>query len=61
MNMSHFSTALDHIDNQELERLTGLWHAQASSGHAEALSIARCFAVEQSRRTNEELSKLIKV
>ena len=52
MTALQFSISLDHIDNQELARLTGLWRAQASSGQAEACSIARCFAAEQQRRSS---------
>lgn len=52
MNTLQFEVALDHIDNQELERLERLWRAQASSGHAEACSIAHSFAAEQRRRSH---------
>jgi hypothetical protein len=54
MNMTQFSASLDHIDNLELARLTGLWRAQASSDHAETRSIAYCFATEQQRRSSME-------
>lgn len=58
MNMSQFAVALDHIDNQELARLEELWRAQASSGHAEARSIAHSFATEQRRRSDQAFSVL---
>ncbi|RYF45253.1 MAG: hypothetical protein EOO38_16350 [Cytophagaceae bacterium] len=57
MDISQFSASLGHIDNQELARLTGLWRAQASSGHAEARSIAHCFAAEQQRRSSMEFKE----
>lgn len=53
MNTLQFEVALDHIDDQELARLERLWRAQASSGHAEACSIAHSFAAEQRRRSHQ--------
>ncbi|RZI54069.1 MAG: hypothetical protein EOP12_04890 [Pseudomonas sp.] len=54
MSTLQLSVSLDHIDNQELARLAELWRSQASSGHAEARSIASSFAAEQRRRLEEE-------
>ncbi|RZI54484.1 MAG: hypothetical protein EOP12_02605 [Pseudomonas sp.] len=53
MRVLHLSAALDHIDNQELARLAGLWREQALSGHVEARNIASSFAAEQRRRLEE--------
>lgn len=61
MNMLQLSASLDHIDNQELARLTGLWRAQAFSGHAEARSIAHCFAAEQQRRSTMEFTSTSRI
>jgi hypothetical protein len=53
MSTLQLSVSLDHIDNQELARLAELWRSQASSGHAEARSIASSFDAEQRRRLKE--------
>lgn len=58
MSTLQLSVSLDHIDNQELARLAELWRSRASSGHAEARSIASSFAAEQRRRLEEGFSSI---
>ncbi|CAN5902420.1 hypothetical protein BH11PSE13_BH11PSE13_38280 [soil metagenome] len=42
---------LDHVGDEELERLCVMWRARARHGEREAFGIAHALEVEQRRRT----------
>lgn len=50
MTISLVPNALEHINSQELARLSALWRAQASTGQIEAREIAQAFADELIKR-----------
>jgi hypothetical protein len=50
MTISLVPNALEHINSQELARLSALWYAQASAGQIEAREIAKSFADELMKR-----------
>lgn len=50
MTISLVPNSLEHINSQELARLSALWRAQASTGQVEAREIAQAFADELIKR-----------